>query len=317
LLRQPTAPAPIQRRVPVYPDPPPSVFHVGSEWLYAKLYTGSATADRVLCEVIRDVAARALSTGAADRWFFLRYADPGWHLRFRLHGDPDRLWTDVFPDLRRRAAPLLADGRIAKLVLTTYERESDRYGGPDGIELAESIFQADSEAVIDLVAAHAGDEGAAARWRLALRGSDMLLDDLGLALADKHLLLRRLRQQFAARFHADVPLLREIGARFRVERPSLDEAFDDARAAHGPLAAGLAALRRRSERVTPLAAELRARERAGRLSQPLLGMAASYVHMYTNRLLRTEGQAQEVVLYDFLCRIYDSWAARKRPPAGE
>ena len=80
------------------PAPPPAVrrrFPPGSEWLYAKLYTGAATADRVLRDVVGPVTRSALRAGAVDGWFFIRYGDPDWHLRWRLHGDPGRLRGEV------------------------------------------------------------------------------------------------------------------------------------------------------------------------------------------------------------------------------
>jgi hypothetical protein len=63
-------------------------FPPGSAWLYAKLYTGPATADQVLQEVVRPVTAAALTAGAADRWFFIRYGDPDWHLRWPRPATP-------------------------------------------------------------------------------------------------------------------------------------------------------------------------------------------------------------------------------------
>jgi hypothetical protein len=46
------------------------------------------------------------------------------------------------------------------------------------------------------------------------------------------------------------------------------------------------------------------------LSAPLPELAPSYLHMYANRLLRSAHRAQELVVYDFLCRLYDARAAR-------
>src|SRR5262249_22589613 len=102
-------------------------FPPGSEWLYAKLYTGTATADRVLSEVVRPVVGAALQSGAADGWFFLRYGDPDWHLRLRFHGAPERLHAEVLPALQAAVAPLLDDGRLWRAQLDTYEREVERY----------------------------------------------------------------------------------------------------------------------------------------------------------------------------------------------
>jgi hypothetical protein len=59
----------------------------GSEWLYIKLFTGPATADQVLRR-IASVLTWALTAGGDDQWFFLRYGDPDWHLRLRIHGAP-------------------------------------------------------------------------------------------------------------------------------------------------------------------------------------------------------------------------------------
>ena len=124
------------------------------------------------------MAREALATGEADGWFFIRYGDPEWHLRVRFHGDPSRLQSGVLPRLHAALEPLLADGRIWRVQLDTYEREVERYGGPEGIGLAERLFQIDSEAVLAILEMLEGDEGADLRWRLALRGIDMLLGDL-------------------------------------------------------------------------------------------------------------------------------------------
>src|SRR5262249_9818030 len=177
------------------------------------------------------------------------------------------------------------DGGIGKVGVETYKRETDRYGGPRGIEPAERIFQADSEAVAEIAAAYAGDEGAGARWQLALRGADMMLDDAGVGFEDKRLIVEHPRAFYAARFHPDRALTRAIGDRFPKEGASLDALFEEA--LPGPLGPGIEALLRRSEKTRPLFAELRARERAGELTQSIVLMAGSYVHMHMNRMLRT------------------------------
>jgi thiopeptide-type bacteriocin biosynthesis protein len=78
-----------------------------------------------------------------------------------------------------------------------------------------------------------------------------------------------------------------------------------------PLAAGLDALRRRSLRLAPVAAELRQLEQAGCLSATISDIVMSYAHMHANRLLRSAARAQELVLYEFLDRAYSSQAGRQ------
>jgi thiopeptide-type bacteriocin biosynthesis protein len=285
-------------------------FPPGSEWLYAKLYAGPATLDQVLLDVVGPLVARVLRAGAADRWFFVRYGDPDWHLRLRFHGRPDRLRAEVLPAVEAATAPLLEDGRLWRLQLDTYEREVERYGGSAGIVPAEQIFHLDSEAALELLALFREDARGDARWRLALCGMALLLSDLGFDLAARRTVLRRVRDAFAQEFRADANFKHQLGARFRQERSALEALLDPAGAAAGPLAAGLAVLRRRSERLAPVAAELKAREQAGSLAIPLAQLAPSALHMHANRVLRAAQRAQELVLYDFLGRLYESQAAR-------
>ncbi|PYP91922.1 MAG: hypothetical protein DMG65_05640 [Candidatus Angelobacter sp. Gp1-AA117] len=41
-------------------------------------------------------------------------------------------------------------------------------------------------------------------------------------------------------------------------------------------------------------------------------LAGSYVHMHLNRIFRSTHNVQEMVLYDFLTRTYDSVMARQK-----
>jgi thiopeptide-type bacteriocin biosynthesis protein len=284
-------------------------FLPGDSWLYVKLYTGQSAADAVLRRVITPVREEALATGAAESWFFVRYHDPEAHVRVRFYGEPGRLLGEVLPELHAAARPLLDEGTLWRIQLDTYEREVERYGGPRGMELCEQIFWHDSEAVLDIVGLLQGDEGADARWRLALRGADMLFEDLGLDFATRLHLIRRIRDSFRGEFRAGTALFKQIGERFRQERGSLFEllARDPARDRDSDLAPGLELLDQRSERVRSVAAAMR----ASHVDAPIESLAGSLVHMHVNRLLHASQRAQELVLYDFLHRWYDSRRARE------
>jgi thiopeptide-type bacteriocin biosynthesis protein len=271
-------------------------FPPGSEWLYAKLFTGTATADGLLLDAVRPLVDSYLTEGLADSWFFVRYGDDGWHVRLRLHGDAPAMLRR----LHEAMEPLLADGRVWRVQLDTYEREVERYGGDAGMELSETVFRHDSDAVIDLLALLSGDEGMDARWRLALAGTDRLLDDLGLTRAEKVDWAAARRAEFAAEFRADANLHRQLGRRYRAERPSLEELLAARDGRDHPFRPGLDVLARRSLALAAPAAELRRR------GAPLGRLAASYAHMYANRLLRSGHRAQELVLHDLLYRLYQA-----------
>src|SRR5207302_1496851 len=177
-------------------------FPPGSEWLYLKLFTGTATADQVLRR-IATVLKWALTAGGADQWFFIRYGDPDWHLRLRIHGAPNRLLHETLPLLTRITAPLLEGGQLWRVQLDTYEREVERYGGEAGIALAERVFHADSDAALAIVRQLTGDAGADLRWRVALRGIDLLFDDLGLTLEQKRDIAQRAQRGYGREFGTD------------------------------------------------------------------------------------------------------------------
>ena len=292
-------------------------FTPGSAWLFVKLYTGMGTTDQVLRDVVGPVVREAMQSRAVDRWFFIRYGDPDHHLRLRLHGAPTELWRTVWPRLQAAIAPFLDDGRIWRVTLDTYEREVERYGGSDGIELAEAVFHADSEAVLEIVELISPDDaGLDQRWRLTLRGMDQLLGDLAFDVEAKLAILESARRTFAAEFRVDGPFKGQIGERFRQEQPALAELLDRSHDAASPLAPGFEVLASRSDALRPVAAELIVRDRARRLSPPLRDVAASYLHMHANRLLQSASREHELLLYEFLTRLLAADAHRRRGRAG-
>jgi thiopeptide-type bacteriocin biosynthesis protein len=285
-------------------------FTPGTEWLYAKLYAGTAAADSVLTSVVAPLVERARREGLAERWFFIRYGDPDWHVRVRLHGDSARLTRDALPILHELAQPLIDEGRIWRIQLDTYEREVERFGGDAGIELAEGIFEADSDAVLEILSQLEPGEGGDARWRLAFRGIHSLLLALGLDVSARARVVRAMRVAYAAEHHADAALESDLGARFRTVRPELEDLLQAATGSAHPLDPGFVALDQRAQRIGTLAATLRDRASSGAVPHSIEQLAPAFVHMHANRMLRSEQRSQELVLCDWLARIYESEIAR-------
>ena len=287
-------------------------FPPGSEWLYAKLYSGSAGTDRLLQDVVRPVVARCLEEGIADRWFFIRYADPHWHLRVRLHGSPEGLKDRATGLLREAAAPFLDGGRLWRVQLDTYQPEVERYGGMVGMRLSEDVFFVDSEAAVEVLEQLSGDEGLDVRWRLTLSGIDRLLEALGLDLPAKLALAQVPRRALAARLNLDAAAGSDIGSRFRELRRGLEELVVAPAMPKEFEPRTVEAFSTRSTRLAPIVGALLEAERAGRLTRSLQDLAGSYAHLHINRMLRDDHDMQELVLFDFLERLYRSQAARTR-----
>jgi lantibiotic biosynthesis protein len=309
----PPAPAPVSRRhdesIRIAENLTP-----GSEWLYFKLYGGEGTADHVLTEAVAPAIAELKQRGVIDSWFFIRYADPDPHLRLRLHGEATRLNAEALTEMHGRLAPMMKSGQLWRIELSTYEREIHRYGGPLNIERAERLFELDSGAALEIVRACQGDEGATFRWQLALAGADRWLRDFGLDLDARRAFARRARDGYVKEFNAQNKATQGwFAERFRKERKAIEPLIA---ADYGPgapiLAAGLQALQWRSQRSAPLIDVMRELQLQKHLSASLEDIAHSVIHMFLNRVLRSSQRLQELVIYEFLARLYDSeWARRK------
>ncbi len=283
-------------------------FAPGSEWLYAKLYTGATAGDRMLREIVAPIVEQA--GRACSRWFFLRYADPDFHVRVRFFGRPKALRETVFPLIYAHCAPFLANGLLHRIQLDTYERETERYGGDEGIVLAERLFHADSEAALAVVRTLDGASELADRWKFALLGIDLLMQDLRLDLDQRRALIRDQRAGFGTGLGVTTLFERALGNKFRNERGGIDALF--AESVDPQLRVVREAFRRRSVRMRPFADKLVALEQQGRLMVPIAELAKSFIHMHANRFLRSAARPQELVLYDFLDRCYGSQLAHAK-----
>lgn len=302
---EPAQASPIQE-APIHHGP-------GSEWLYAKLYTGPATADHLLAGTLGNLAREALASGEADGWFFVRYADPEAHVRLRFHGESSRLCAGLLPRLHAAVAPLLQDGWLWKVQLDTYEPEMARYGGLVNGAGAERLFQADSEAVLEILSAIPGDEGpGSTRWPLAVVSANEWLEAAGLSLEARLAFMQTLNaQSMGSTGLAEGSIKPWLAKRFREERAGLEALLDSAAEVPEGLALGRRALRERTRLTMPLFEEIRSLLGAGRLKIPLEDLLASLIHMGLNRLLRSTGHYEEFVIHHFLCRLYESRLARR------
>ncbi len=290
-------------------------FLPGSEWLSAKIYSGVSTSDVLLTDWIAPLTSQLLQAGAIESWFFLRYADPDWHLRVRFRGSAERLRMEALSRLEAAMRSGLELGLVHRVEIDTYQPETARYGGESYIVAAEEIFHHDSEFVAGVVAGNAGDDGLDTRWRVAAVAMDRLLRDFGYGVDEKLRLTQQLSDHFALEFREDSDLRKALRDRYRQERRAIESWLDGASKSSEEFAEAMAGVEARSESMRPAIERYLAGERAGRLSTSLDEIVASFLHMHVNRVLRGAQRAQEMVLYRFLAKTYESRQARARAQA--
>ncbi|MET9067762.1 lantibiotic dehydratase [Streptosporangium sandarakinum] len=110
--------------------------------LFAKLYGDPTVFDLILTEHLPTLLT-ALPADA--RWWFIRYRDPGAHLRIRLHTDD---LGAAFTHIGAWARRLRGQGLTGDVVFDTHVPETARYGDGPAVEAVEALFAADSAAVV-------------------------------------------------------------------------------------------------------------------------------------------------------------------------
>jgi thiopeptide-type bacteriocin biosynthesis protein len=285
----------------------------GSEWLYVKLYTGEARADQLLSEAVAPLVRWARSAQLVDRWFFLRYSDPNHHIRLRFRGDVDGLYGPFRERLRRALAGRRFKTAVWKEQWDTYLPETERYGGAEGLAISEELFQIDSDTVLAVLPAASSD----IRWTFAYAGVDRLLASLGMSHEERMACVERLRDGFFREFGLESSDRQRMGVRFREHRPLLMSLLEEPARWPEPLRGKASVYLRNGQKAAVCAKRLRELERRGRLGVPFGSLAASYVHMHVNRVLRSSQREHEAVIYHFLAQSYRSLLAIRSSAGSE
>ncbi|MDU0812815.1 lantibiotic dehydratase [Bacillus siamensis] len=125
--------------------------HFGSDWLYLKLYFNSFRDEELISIQIPNFCNYLIKEKLIDKYFYVRFLDDKPHIRLRIHGKPHIILNKVLLKFKEWQTKLLTEGIINKTEISCYEREVERYGGPDFIDLCETLFYYDSMCVSELI----------------------------------------------------------------------------------------------------------------------------------------------------------------------
>jgi thiopeptide-type bacteriocin biosynthesis protein len=103
------------------------------------LYTGTKTADAILKNEMIDYVREMLKNNIIDKWFFIRYSDPDFHIRLRLQLKETRSFTCIFNRFFEYFQPIVNADLVWNIECDTYKREIERYGA-NTISLVEKLF---------------------------------------------------------------------------------------------------------------------------------------------------------------------------------
>jgi len=115
----------------------------GADVLFAKLACHPEVVDTIITGHLPGLLA---AWDNPPLWWFVRYRSPTPHLRLRLRCQQD--YGQAAERVGAWAAELRRQGLVGDLALCTYEPETARYGSGAAMSAAETLFAADSVAVL-------------------------------------------------------------------------------------------------------------------------------------------------------------------------
>lgn len=302
-----------KQQAPVFKPSPKNEINVkrqyfpGEEWLYAKIYCGVKIADQLIGNELLSLGKKLIGMDLIDQWFFIRYADPEPHLRFRVHVSGKNGLGTVIGEINKAFEALSETGLVWKIQFDTYEREIERYSAA-GIELSEQLFYHDSLAVSSFLSRRDMVENfEQLRWLWGIKSIDSLLNDFEFSLPEKLKVMEGLSASFHQEFNSDALLIKQLSQKYRVGKALIASHLDE-----GSDFSGSDLLQYRSLENIPLALALKAKIADGAMNQELSGLLMSYIHMSMNRLFKTKQRVHELVVYDFLLMYYKSTFHRQK-----
>jgi len=285
------------------------VYIPGDTWVFCKLYISVAQQDDYLAVYVDQLVRFVFEKQAAETWFFVRYADPEFHIRLRFKVSNTIMSRSLTSILVSWAAKMQAAGLLQRFCIDQYEREIERYGGAKAIETAEAIFAAESELCLSLICAQqSGQLGDISLLQAAVLTTSILLMSFGLDDL-RQSAWAKARHGSHARFTQD----------YRKDRQKIILLLRQYKTGEVANCQVGEACKTLEQRLKALGGHYRQLERSGHLGLPLEYILESFVHMHTNRLIGMD-RIQEQRLLTYLYRAltdmpyWTTSAKRKQNP---
>ena len=283
------------------------IFIPGSEWVYFKLYTGTKTSDAIIKKEMYGYVREMMKNGIIDQWFFIRYADPDFHIRLRMHMKNIHNFTSIFNRFFEMFFPVVESGLVWNIQCDTYKREMERYGA-NTISLVEELFFVDSEYIVKLLYALSEDNPEQERWKLALALIDSLLSAFSFEMKQRKELLNSLAEGFKKEFgFTNRHTTKQLNDKYRLYRKDIENVM----MWENEITESINIVKARRQAMIPIAEKLAGMEQSGQFQITLLSLLTSLIHMTMNRWFRTKNRLHEMVIYEFLSRYYTSEIAKR------
>lgn len=267
-------------------------FHIGSEWLYYKIYIGNNTANTFLRE-FNGLITPLINEKIVESFFFIRYADPEFHIRIRFKVRQFEHLSTVIKMMNELVTPFFNNYSIYKIQTDTYNREIERYG-KNTMEDSERLFHIDSKIILRQLNDDANINDIDI-WFKALKIIDVYLNVFDFSLEQKMLFTNELAIGFSKEFSMDRFGKKQLALKYRTNRIRIEQVLK--KKLDDNLIQNKDTLRLIAQKIM---------EKANFEKYVIENLLSSYLHMHCNRFFSNKPRMNEWLLYDFLSIYYRS-----------
>jgi len=263
------------------------IYAPGSEWLYIKIYSGAMVLEKMLLDKVFPLTCSMIDDNLIDKFFFVRYLDPDYHLRLKFHiNDIDNVGKVLFR-LRDTFEEDIKNHIIYRYEADTYVREIERYGAQQIADF-ETLFFNDSIFIINCLRSFPGYDND--RWITCCIVMNKYFDCLNFSLEERMDFCKTMSEAYNIEFFKDLKDAKiQMGNKYRYKKDLMFKMLGNEKA--NRLTTYTNQIMSFINNVTPEYAKTKLK---------------LIIHMHVNRMFRTQQRAIECVIYNLMWKYYIS-----------
>ncbi len=277
------------------------IFLLGDEWLYYKLYCGARMSNIILTETIKPLVEQLIKNKLIDKWFFIRYNDPEYHIRIRLHLNEIKKINEVILLMNKALRSYIDEDIIHKIQVDTYQREIERYGS-NTIEESEELFYHESTMLIQAMSIIEDEE---LYFLFVLKAIHQLLENFEYEVKEKVILVSKNKDSYKAEFNADKNLNKQLNKKYGNLKKEISVFLGDTYSNETYEVLDKILLNK-ANTTEEIIRRILNYSKNNSLEMSLHNLISSYIHMMVNRAFRSQQRFYELIIYDFLNKKYNS-----------
>lgn len=280
-------------------DPIQRDFIIGDEWLYYKFFCGHNASNKIITEIIKPLSSELISEGLIKEWFFIRYSDPSYHLRFRIKIINVELIGHIIKKLNTYLKNFILNELIWKVEIDTYKRELERYG-KNTMLISENIFYLDSNIITHFIE-NVNEKQIYQKSLFGLKLVDFYLDAFRLTIQEKVEFTEKVKNYFYKEIGSEKDLKKQLDKIFIEKQNDINKLLSTNISRTNKLTKSISLHKKELQRNINKIIFL---QKNNELEVDINDIISSYIHMSVNRLFISNNRLHELALYDFLWRNY-------------